>query len=105
MSRRPATWIAVTGAIAVVAAAVVFLSLHTLAQADSWSSIGGFVTALVTVAASGVAWARRDRSEPDTPRRSRGGWRVLNIGNGIVFNGDNAKNRIHIDPGKTSNKP
>ena len=98
MSRRPKTWVAVTAAVAVVTAAVVFLSLHTLAQADSWSSIGGFLTALVTVAVSGVAWARRSRSEAAAgPRRARGGWRVFNIGNGVVFTGDNARNRVTVE--------
>jgi len=100
MSRRLKTWIALTAAVAVVAAVAVFLSLHTLAQADSWSSIGGFLTALVTVAASGTAWARRDRSEPDDPRRPRGGWRVFNIGNGLVFNGDNARNSVILKSSK-----
>ena len=96
MTRRTSTWIAVTAGAAVVAAAVVFLLLQGSAdKADKWSSIGGFITALVTVVMSGVAWfVRRDTgsstaapavqgSPPDRPGR----WAVL-LGNRTVFLGD-----------------
>ena len=94
MARRVTKWIACTAGVAVVAAAGVFLSLQSLDNADKWSSIGGFLTALITVVVSAAAWAlRRDAANAAPPSRARRWW-AFNWRNGVVINGDNTVNRV-----------
>lgn len=94
MARRVTKWIVCTAGIAVVAAAGVFLSLQSLDNADKWSSVGGFLTALITVVVSGAAWAlRRDAAATGSGSRARRWW-VLNWRNGVVITGDNTVNRV-----------
>lgn len=100
MSRRTSVWTAVTTGVAVIAGAVVFLALQGSAdKADKWSSIGGFLTALVTVVVSGIAWSVRRDTDANTATPTTEGqrpigrrwWAVL-LGNGTVFIGDNQRN-------------
>jgi len=94
MARRVTKWIVCTVGIAVVAAAGVFLSLQSLDNADKWSSVGGFLAALITVVVSAAAWAlRRDAAEAGAPPRARR-WSAFNWRNGVVINGDNTVNRV-----------
>jgi hypothetical protein len=95
VSGRVATRIAAIAGAAVVVGAVVFLSMQTLEQADNWSSVGAFLASLITVVVSAVAWVST-RSDPNAdptgpPRRT---WRVLNILNGNVINGDNTRSYL-----------
>jgi hypothetical protein len=100
MKRKPSVWVAATAGIALVAGATVFLAVHSLSDADSWSSIGGFVTALITVVVSAVQWVARrpdgaDESEPKRQRKARPGFRLAWIwGNGTVFYGDQQRNKV-----------
>jgi len=95
MTGRAARWMACTAGVAVVTGVVVFLSLQSLADADSWSSIGGFLTALITVVVSVAGWVfRRAPAEAPAPRRR--GWTALNWGNQVVINGDNTENRVDL---------
>jgi hypothetical protein len=100
MKGRPAVWAAATAGIALVAGATVFLAVHTLSAADSWSSIGGFVTALITVVVSAVRWVAHrpddaDQPKANRPRRARPGWRLAWIwGNGTVIYGERTHNKI-----------
>lgn len=107
MTRKPSVWLACTAGAAVVAAVIVFLVLQgTVDAADKWSSVGGFLTALVTVVVGGVAWFVRRDTESATPSSEDGGrpvkrrWWAILLGNRTVFIGDgqtNINNQRHDD--------
>jgi hypothetical protein len=102
MKRKPSVWVAATAGIALVAGATVFLAVHSLSDADSWSSIGGFVTALIAVVVSAVQWVARrpdgaDESEPKRQRRARPGFRFAWFSrNRYVFYGDGQHNTVGL---------
>ena len=101
MKGKSSVWVAATAGVALVAGAAVFLAVHSLSDADSWSSIGGFVTALVTVVVSAVRWVahRPDDADESMPKRRRRARSVLNLfwKNGIVFSGDRQRNKVVLN--------
>ena len=98
MRGQAQVWVAATAGVALVAGVVVFLAVHSLSEADSWSSIGGFLTALVTVVISTVAWVARRPDRTDEPGSKTGkgsrSWLNLFLGNQNVFYGDHQRNKV-----------
>ena len=68
--------------------------LQTLADADSWSSIGAFLTALITVVVSAGAWVFHRGADAGSAPGARRRWTAFNWGNQVVINGDRTNNRI-----------
>jgi hypothetical protein len=93
MSTRTAKWLACTVGAALIGATVTFLALQGLSGADSWSSIGAFLTALVTAVIGAVAWLFRRTTAPASSNAvapPRTIWRVLNLFNRKVIVADHS---------------